>query len=367
MYASADARKVHDILTRLGGVRPEDATLLIGGSANCSRRSRGWAAPPPTPLATGSTPLSSSTIRPRQGRRASLGETRIGIDALKSLIATAPSTCASRSSTTCRSGAITRSKGARKTPAFESKRTTPATRRGSVILTSSASDEDSQESDIIGGSSHHLASGLLGGANGFGDGRVTLFEAYAYASNRTVADTADSAASTQHPTFSYDLAGNGDLILTDVAVRHEGIYVPRDTGGVYFLVNGKELHFRRGMTRGKASTGGWRFRPGAMGSAPPPNHLRIGGIDVPPGRLVALEEGRLRDAPFSDNPVKGGARVELTGRWSLGAGATYQSVFSAPNGASSPPTGLSTLRSATFCAATGSSASISPPDRPTAS
>ncbi len=94
-----------------------------------------------------------------------------------------------------------------------------------VILTSSASDEDSQESDAIGGSyfSHHLASGLLGGADRSGDGRVTLFEAYAYAYDRTVADTAESAAGAQHPTFSYDLAGNGDLVLTDVATRHEGI------------------------------------------------------------------------------------------------------------------------------------------------
>ena len=34
LYASADARKVHDILTRLGGVRAEDATLLLGASAS---------------------------------------------------------------------------------------------------------------------------------------------------------------------------------------------------------------------------------------------------------------------------------------------------------------------------------------------
>src|SRR5207248_8198754 len=34
LYASADARKVHEILIRLGGVRAEDATLLIGASAS---------------------------------------------------------------------------------------------------------------------------------------------------------------------------------------------------------------------------------------------------------------------------------------------------------------------------------------------
>ena len=57
--------------------------------------------------------------------------------------------------------------------------------------------------------------------------------------------------------------------------------------------------------------------------------------------MVALAEAQLRDAPFSDDPVKGAGRVDLTSRWSLGAGATYQSVFAAPSGASLfPPTGL---------------------------
>jgi hypothetical protein len=72
-----------------------------------------------------------------------------------------------------------------------------------------------------------------------------------------------------------------------------------------------------------------------------PDRLRVGEIDVPRGQMVALAEARLRDAPFSDDPVKGVGRVDLTSRWSLGAGATYQSVFAAPSGASLfPPTGL---------------------------
>ena len=33
LYAGADARKVYDILTRLGGVRTEDAALIIDGRA----------------------------------------------------------------------------------------------------------------------------------------------------------------------------------------------------------------------------------------------------------------------------------------------------------------------------------------------
>src|SRR4051812_37596633 len=33
LYAKADARKVHDILTRLGGVRGDDAQLVLDGTA----------------------------------------------------------------------------------------------------------------------------------------------------------------------------------------------------------------------------------------------------------------------------------------------------------------------------------------------
>ena len=78
-----------------------------------------------------------------------------------------------------------------------------------------------------------------------------------------------------------------------------------------------------------------------------PDRLRVGDIDVSSGRLVALDEARLRDAPFSDDPVKGGTRVDLSSRWSLGAGASYQTVFAAPSGASLfPPTGLVTVDAA---------------------
>jgi uncharacterized caspase-like protein len=346
LYASADARKVHEILTRLGGVRPEDATLLIGASASQLLG------------AIVAVEMQAAEAAKRGERTAllfyysghakdgalRLGETRVPIDGIKARIASSPIDVRVAILDSCKSGAITRTKGARRAPAFEIQADSARDAKGVVILTSSTSDEDSQESDAIGGSyfSHHLASGLLGGADKSGDGRVTLFEAYAYAYDRTVADTAESAAGAQHPTFSYDLAGNGDLVLTDVAVRHEGVYIPREApSGVYFLVDGKgfvaaEISKADGVDRRVAlSPGRYRVKRRL------PDKLRVGEIDVPRGQMVALAEARLRDAPFSDDPVKGAGRIELSSRWSLSAGATYQSVFAAPSGASLfPPTGL---------------------------
>ena len=345
LYAGADARKVHDILTRLGGVRAEDATLLVGASssqllnaivsvearaADAARRGE-------------KTALFFYYSGHAKDGALRLGETRIPIDGFKARIAASQFDVRVAILDSCRSGALTRTKGARKLPAFEIQSDNSRNAKGLVILTSSTSDEDSQESDAIGGSyfSHHLASGLLGGADRSGDGRVTLFEAYAYAYDRTVADTAESAAGAQHPTFSYDLAGNGDLVLTDVVVRNEGVYFPREApSGVYYLVDGKgfvaaEISKGDGIDRRVAlSPGRYRVKRRL------PDRLRIGEIDVPRGRMIALAEGTLRDAPFSDDPVKGG-RVDITSRWSLAAGATYQSVFAAPSGASLfPPTGM---------------------------
>jgi hypothetical protein len=346
LYAGADARKVYDILTRLGGVQAEDANLIVDGSAADLQAALGKVE-------------RQAAEATRRGEKTALffyysghakdgalrlGDSRLPIETLKALVAAAPVDIRIAILDSCRSGAMTRSKGARKAPAFQIESESPRDAKGLVILTSSASDEDSQESDLIGGSyfSHHLASGLLGGADRSGDGRVTLFEAYAYAYDRTVADTADSAAGAQHPTFSYDLAGNGDLVLTDVAARHEGIYLPRQApSGVYFMVDGQgfvaaEINKGDGVDRRVALAPG-RYRvKRRLG-----DRLRVGEVDVASGQLVTLEEERLHDAPFTDDPVKGAGRMDLSSRWSLGAGIGYQAVFEAPDGASLfPPTGL---------------------------
>jgi hypothetical protein len=73
------------------------------------------------------------------------------------------------------------------------------------------------------------------------------------------------------------------------------------------------------------------------------DRLRVGEIDVSSGQMITLEEGRLRDAPFSDDPVKGGMRLDQIGvsRWSVGVGGGFQAVFDAPTRESLfPPTGL---------------------------
>ena len=346
LYAREDAKKVYEILSRLGGVRAEDAALLLDGTAQdflaalggMERRARDAVqhGEHVALLVYFSGHAKDGALR--------LGNTQLPLDALRSRLEQAPADVRIGIFDSCRSGMLTRTKGARKAPAFEIESKSARDARGLVLLTSSASDEDSQESDLIGGSyfSHHLASGLLGSADRSGDGRVTLFEAYAYAYDRTVADTADSAAGAQHPTFSYDLAGNGDLVLTDVGGRREGLYFPRAApGGVYYIVDGRGFVAAEVIKNADAerrialAPGRYRIKRRLA------DRLRVGDVTIARGELSTLDENTLRDTPFADDPVKGGRPELALTRWTLGLGGTYQSIFDAPTRASLfPATGM---------------------------
>ncbi|WP_257452185.1 caspase family protein [Archangium lipolyticum] len=336
-FAKDDARKMHELLVRLGGVEPGDARLLLDENAEDFLQA-----------------LARLEARAREararGERTSLivyysghakdgslrmGDSTLDLEALKRRLATAPVDIRITILDSCRSGALTRRKGARRAPAFAIDTDATHESKGLVILTSSAADEDSQESDLLGGSyfSHHLASGLLGDADRSGDGQVTLFEAYAHAYARTVADTADSSTGPQHPTFSYDLAGQGDLVLTDVRGSGEGLLVPRTApAGAYYFVNPRglvvaELHKATDSERRLALAPGTYTVKRRL-----TDRLRVGETEVRRGLTTVLDESRLRDTPFSDDPVKGVPSREQESRsyWTLGLTGGHHAFFNAP-------------------------------------
>ena len=334
-YAAEDARKMHAVLTQLGGVADGDVVLLLNQASG-----EFWHA-----LGEAESRIAQAKAR---GERTlfvlyysghakdgelRLGDSRIRLDDLKARLTAGPADIRIGVFDSCHAGALNRTKGARRAPAFAIEAVGSEEARGLVMLTSASADEDAQESDEIGGSyfSHYLVSGLRGDADRSRDRRVTLSEAYAYAYARTVADTAESAAGAQHPTFSYDLKGNADLVLTDFANRSEGIYVPGDApAGIYYIVDGNgfiaaEIQKPAGGDRQLALPAGhYRVRRRLA------DRLRIGEIRIVSGQLAMLDETRLRDAPFSDDPVKGAYREVDGVRVSLGLGGTVQSFFDGP-------------------------------------
>jgi len=135
----------------------------------------------------------------------------------------------------CQAGAFTRLKGGKRQPAFlvdDSKKI-----KGSVMLAASSEDESAQESDKIGASffTHYLVSALRGAGDTSGDKLVTLNEAYYYAFNETLARTEGSKQGAQHPAYDIQIAGAGDLVLTDVKQTSATLAVPTNIVGRLYI------------------------------------------------------------------------------------------------------------------------------------
>jgi hypothetical protein len=214
-YAETDARRIAEVLISIGDFPPENTVVLAGPSAAEVRAAIEAAEERLTRsgedgllLVYYSGHADSTALHVRHDtiplrdlqevvRRTAVATRVMVIDA-------------------CRSGALTQTKGGRAGGNFDMQ-VTPATEpHGMAILTSSAAGEDSQESDELRASffTHHLASGLLGAADGDRDGAVTLAEAFGYAARHTLAATSTTVAGPQHPTFRIDLGGREDLVLT---------------------------------------------------------------------------------------------------------------------------------------------------------
>lgn len=118
----------------------------------------------------------------------------------------------------CRGGGWTQAKGLSAAEPF-SFGIAPLETEGTVLLASSSGLEDAHEAESLQGSffTHHLVAGLRGAADQSHDGRVTLSEAFAYANQMTIRDTAQVAKVPQHPSFDMKLRGRQDLVLTAIA------------------------------------------------------------------------------------------------------------------------------------------------------
>ncbi|MFL5440849.1 MAG: caspase domain-containing protein, partial [Myxococcales bacterium] len=339
-YAERDARRIHGILTRLGGVRDEDSRLLTNADAREVLR--------------GLDELSARSRAARDGGDETLlvvyysghakdGElrlrdSRLPLSDLRAALQDAPADVRIGLFDSCQSGAITRTKGARPAPAFDVTHAKESGPRGLVLIASSAADEESQESDEIAASffTHYLASGLLGDADASGDGKVTLAEAYAYAYGRTVGSTAETRAGAQHPVYLYDLGGAGDVILTELNPSRGGLLFGAADQGVYVVLDGSrkavaEVAKAPGASRKLALAPGNYIVKKRLDDA-----LLVGEVKVG-SELVEIADGRLSRKRLEDDPQKGASGP----RWSLLATGGYQVFFdSAARNGLFPPAGL---------------------------
>jgi uncharacterized caspase-like protein len=325
-YAERDARRIHSILTRLGGVREEDARLLTGAEADDVRR----AMVDLEGRARSARERGEETLllvyysgHAKDGELR-LRDTRMPLAELRQRLQEAPADVRIGLLDSCQSGAITRMKGARLAPAFDVQRARDAGPRGLVLIASSAADEESQESDEISGSffTHYLASGLLGDADASGDGKVTLAEAYAYAYGRTVGSTAETRAGAQHPVYLYDLGGAGDVVLTELSPARGGLLFGAANEGLYVVLDGQ----RRAVAEVAKAAGSSRRLALAPGNYVVKKRLEdavlVGDVQVG-DRVIEVSDAQLSRRKLEDDPQKGASGP----RWSVLGTGGYQFFF----------------------------------------
>jgi len=232
-YAASDARAMGRVLQTMGGVAAEDVVLVSTANraafeaafADIEQRLRAGA----TPGVRRELLVYYSGHSDEDGLL--VGRDRIGYDELRARVQRAPADLRVVILDSCASGAFTRRKGGVKRAPFLLDASSDM--RGHAFLTSSAADERAQESDRIAASyfTYYLVSGLRGAADMNQDRRVTLQEAYQFASQETLARTERSQAGPQHAAYEFDLAGTGDMVVTDVRGTQSGLVLTPELGG----------------------------------------------------------------------------------------------------------------------------------------
>ncbi|MCA9547472.1 MAG: caspase family protein, partial [Myxococcales bacterium] len=338
-YPTRDAEKLGAVLTELGGFAAEDVAVLTAptgpqvAAALAQAEARVGQA-----KAAGERAL---LLFYYSGHAASgdlqLGAQRLPMATLQQALRGSAADVKLAFLDACQSGAMTRLKGGVRAPGFVVEAEPDAQAAGMVVITSSSAHEASQESDELRGSffTHHLVSGLRGAADRSGDGVVNLEEAYTYAYHRTVSQTAGTRGGTQHPTFTYDLRGNGQVGLTRLGGRGALLFAG-DAAGRYLvydrdrdLVVG-EVDARRGHpTRLSVAPGRYVIKKRTA------DHLLLQDVAVAAAQQRAVGEGDFQAVAFDEDVTKGplwlGERVRRRKAWQVGARVGYQAFFDAPS------------------------------------
>ncbi len=236
-YAGTDAKAVVKVLQELGGVSHHDSHLLINpGIYQIKKIFR--------TIRNNFTEVPGSQLRTEfifyysghsdeQGLL--LGNERLSYKMLKNLITGIGADVNIAILDSCSSGVFTRLKGGTHRAPFLVDES--VTTSGYAFLTSSSADEASQESDALKASffTHFFISALRGAGDSTQDGKVTLNEAFSFASEETLASTSQTQGGVQHPAYNIDLTGSGDLVLTDLRITDSGIMFGSELRGRIFI------------------------------------------------------------------------------------------------------------------------------------
>jgi hypothetical protein len=210
---------------------------------------------------------------------------------------------------TCRGGSWTQSKGLSIGPPLRMEDLLNVDTEGTALVSSSSGLENAHEAMDVHGSffTHYLTAGLRGAADRAHDGNVTLEEAFDYAKERTVRDSARLASTPQHPSFDLALRGRQDIVLTVLASGTSSLEI-NDARSPFEVI-----HLPSGVTVADAP-GGSPLRlalpPGRyLVRSVVDGHVFAKEIEVKAGETATLAAGQL-EATGSDQLAMKGSEAE---------------------------------------------------------
>lgn len=236
-YALTDARAFADVLEDLGGVPASNQTLLMEPDGAVMRDA--IANLSATVGVAEERGLRTEVVVYYSGHSDEqgllLGEERYPYDELRADLKGIGADVQVVVLDSCASGAMVRTKGGVHRPAFLEDQSNDV--EGTAYLMSASADESAQESDVVGASyfTHFLVSGMRGGADQTGDGRVTLDEAYAFASTETLRRTERTSIGAQHAIFDMNMKGHGGFVFTDLSSTNSSLVFDEAIAGRLFV------------------------------------------------------------------------------------------------------------------------------------
>lgn len=255
-YAEADARRFADVLERLGGLPPQNIVQILGRDANDLR-----AALEDVDIRIGKTERDVSLLVYYSGHADAsglhLGSSVLEYDELKALVNKSSAKLKVLILDGCRSGGLTRVKGAKPAKPFAIQLDDRSAMEGLALISSSAAGEDSHESDKLRSSffTHHFIGGLLGAADRNGDRKVVLSEAYAYAYENTLRSS-QKTLNLQHPTRAFDIKGRGDFVMSNLNSKNSrsGLLFLAEAGHYLLMENDEKGPVVAELTTEEADT-----------------------------------------------------------------------------------------------------------------
>jgi hypothetical protein len=240
-YAVLDAERFAEVVTRMGGVSAADRIVLREPTRQAFLEALGTTSERASQAMSGSQRVEVLVYFSGHAddRGLMLGPEVLPYTELRRAMGAISAHVGITILDACASGAITRIKGGQSHPAFLSDVSHVV--QGYAFLASSSETEAAQESERLRGSffTHALLTGLRGAADASGDGKVTLNEAYQFAFQETLVQTAATQGGAQHPTYDIKMAGTGDVVMTDVRQTSSSLVLGEDYEGRFLVLNAR--------------------------------------------------------------------------------------------------------------------------------